>query len=293
MARGRGREEEQDEGSSEGGWLTTYADMVTLLLTFFVLLFAISNVDAMKFQLLAAGLSRDGISAEQFLEIQLEYDMAGVGEPDPDDIEYPAIDDDESILAAMSTALDDVYEKIQDWIFENELQGSISIEHKGDFLLLTLSNDIWFVSGSAEVSAAMREKGSAIARMIAENFEANYPFEIQVEGHTDNVPINTARYPSNWDLSADRALNFLRILMNESGLNPGIFSIRAYGEEAPIATNDTTEGKQMNRRVEVNISQPRGKQPHVGLGLDNNVDESNAESGADESGTDDSAPEEG
>jgi chemotaxis protein MotB len=119
---------------------------------------------------------------------------------------------------------------------------------------LTLANDIWFDSGRAEITPVMRETATEIAHLLAQTFNKEKPFEIVVAGHTDNVPINTVRYPSNWHLSKDRAVNFLEVLISESKLDPYYFYARACGQERPIASNDTVEGRQRNRRVEVMIS---------------------------------------
>lgn len=260
---------EESEISQE--WLTTYSDMITLVLCFFVLMFAISNVDALKFQLLAKGLSRDGITAEQFIDLQLEYDMSGVGEPDPDAIEYPAIEDIPSTSAKDSAAesenesesaadlenvnpeLDILYQLIMNYIDENELHSSVTLDRQGENLLLTLTSDIWFSSGSAEVTPFMKDNAAVLAQLLSQTQNDKIPYEVVVEGHTDNVPQNTPQYPSNWHLSFGRAYNFLDILITESGLHPRNFSARACGEEVPIADNDTPEGRQKNRRVEVYI----------------------------------------
>lgn len=259
-------EVEESEISQE--WLTTYSDMITLVLCFFVLMFAISNVDALKFQLLAKGLSRDGITAEEFIDLQLEYDMSGVGEPDPDAIEYPAFDNPPSNPSSNSEAnesesaadlenvnpeLDILYQLIMNYIDENELHSSVTLDRQGENLLLTLTSDIWFSSGSAEVTPFMRNNAAVLAQLLSQTQNDKIPYEVVVEGHTDNIPQNTSQYPSNWHLSFSRAFNFLDILITESGLHPRNFSARACGEEVPIADNDTPEGRQKNRRVEVYI----------------------------------------
>jgi len=254
---GRGGGEEPEERTDL--WMATYADMVTLLMTFFVLMFAISNVDASKASLLFAALSRDGLTAEQFMELQPDFlpeddyerfPSISSPSPSPPDSTDPGSYFGNEELEALASLIDE-------YIFENGLGDRISLTFDGDFLLLTLANDIWFVSGSADITPRMREIAAELAQLLASTFSATNPFEIVVEGHTDNRPINTTRYPSNWHVSKDRATNFLEILYLESGIDPAYFSAKACGEFRPIASNDTPEGRQMNRRVEIKISLER------------------------------------
>jgi chemotaxis protein MotB len=245
---GGGGEAEEEERTD--GWMATYADMVTLLMTFFVLMFAISNVDQQKGMLFFGGLSRGGLSAEEFQDIVRQFsDELG---DDPDVINFPR--PGEGGGGAGNSELDQLSGLIDGFIEAEGLGGVISTSFNGEFLLLTLRSDIWFESASAVVRPEMRDIGLVLADMLAQLHNPDSPFEVVVAGHTDNLPINTVRYPSNWHVSVDRALNFLDILITESGLDPGFFYARGCGEHRPIADNDTPEGRQMNRRVEVMIS---------------------------------------
>ena len=266
--RAGGGEGEQEERTD--GWMATYADMVTLLLTFFVLMFALSNVDNEKAELFLFAMSRDGLTADQFMEIRQRYELDELigGEWD-DHFPAPADDDDgvgddgdeddgdegdEDGLSAAEQRLQDLADAIQAWINEEGLGDEIGLTFNGDFLMLTLSSDIVFDSGRAIVLPAMRERASVIAELLAANFTVADPFEIVVAGHADNVPQQTAQFPSNWHLSAARAQNFLEILIAESGLDPWHFYTRGFGEYRPLFPNDTPEHRQANRRVEVMIT---------------------------------------
>ena len=238
------------------GWMATYADMVTLLMTFFVLMFAISNVDNEKAALMFAAFSRSGLTAEEYMQIQEKW---GPPSEDPGTSKIPTPGpspeiDEESGLPVGNPDLENLFSLVDDYISENGLGDRISLQFNGEYLMLTLANDIWFDSGRAEITPAMRVMAKEIALLLAQTFNDEKPFDIVVAGHTDNVPINTVRYPSNWHLSKDRAVNFLEVLISESNLDPYYFYARACGEERPIASNDTAEGRQRNRRVEVMIS---------------------------------------
>ena len=101
----------------------------------------------------------------------------------------------------------------------------------------------------------MEDKAHRLAELLYDNENPEHPFEVIVAGHTDNVPINTPQYPSNWYLSVQRAVNFLVEMLNGSELDPTHFSSRGYGEYMPVASNDTEEGRQQNRRVELLVSE--------------------------------------
>ena len=255
---GGGGEAEAEERTD--GWMATYADMVTLLMTFFVLMFAISNVDNEKAALVFAAMSREGLTAEQFFELQKEFEPSS----SPEDTRFPKPqgdigkkDDGADSLPFGNPELEHLFNLMDDYISDNGLGDRISLQFNGEFLLLTLANDIWFESGRAEITQQSRESAAVIAHLLAQTFNDENPFDIVVAGHTDNVPIHTARYPSNWHLSKDRAVNFLELLLDASDLDPYYFYARACGEERPIAPNDTAEGRQRNRRVEVMISLAR------------------------------------
>jgi chemotaxis protein MotB len=257
--RSGGGAEEPEERTD--GWMATYADMVTLLMTFFVLMFALSNADTEKAQLFMAAMSRGGITYEEFEAIREQYDPANFGDeydewflpPKPSGEDEDGGDES----GAGDAALLGLYEAIGTYIDTQGLGDTLGLVFNGEFLLLTIRNDIWFASARTEVTPEMQEIAIDIADMLAAIFDPSDPFEITVTGHTDNIPINTPQYPSNWHISRDRAFNFLWELLNESGLGPRYFSARAYGEHHPIASNDTEEGRQRNRRVEVMISLAR------------------------------------
>ena len=251
--RSGGGGEEPEERTD--GWMATYADMVTLLMTFFVLMFALSNADTEKAQMFMFALSRDGLTAEQFWEIRDRF---------TDDIEDHSWDDmfpfpgpDDGTDPGGMQALDALFQALSGYIEDNDLIGDVTIVHEGQHLLLRLRSDVLFASAETQITPENRNKAVFIAEMLRETFNPEYPVEVIVVGHTDNVPISTPQYPSNWHISNERAGNFLWVLLSESGLDPGLFSSRAYGEYKPIASNATEAGRQLNRRVEVMFSLAR------------------------------------
>ena len=242
-------EEEPEERTD--GWMTTYGDLVTLLLTFFVLLFAISNVDQQKATILFAGMSEGGLSVERYEEI-----MEWFAENEDLEGELPVIPEEDEDDGADGTPhqLEDLFYAIQDYIDANDLGNNITVEFDGDFLLLTLASDIVFPTNSATITEEMRAIAGELAVLISEKHTDEDPFEIIVTGHTDNVPAGGIPWRSNWQLSANRAINFLEILIEESNISPEYFYSSGFGEFHPVDTNNTPEGRQRNRRVEVMLS---------------------------------------
>ena len=255
---GKGGEEEPEERTD--GWMTTYSDMVTLLMTFFVLMFAISNVDNQKAMLFFAGMSRDGLSTTQFEQI---VEMFNPGDdPGAVFLPYGSWDDDEDGGSPDSgeegnEELTDLYEVMLIFLETTGLGVHIQLQFDGEFLLMTLANDILFDLGRANIRPEMAYVGSRIAELIAGTHNPDNPFDIVVSGHTDDWPINTVEFPSNWHVSVARAVNFMSVLLHESGIDPQYFQARGMGEYHPIDTNETYEGRQRNRRVEVKVTTAR------------------------------------
>jgi len=232
-------------------------------------MFALSNVDNEKAELFLAAMSRDGLTAEQFFEITMRHNIDDLVSNEWDDERFPApdqTDDDEGQdpegneedgESAGERSLRELAEAIQAYIDVEGLGEDLLVTFNGDFLMLTLSNDVWFRSGSADITPEMRDRARVLGELLAVNFTVAEPFEIIVAGHTDNVPQNSAQFPSNWHLSNGRATNFLLLLINDSGLEPWHFYARSCGEYRPIADNNTVEGRQQNRRVEVMITLAR------------------------------------
>lgn len=124
--------------------------------------------------------------------------------------------------------------------------GRLSVSIARGRMVINLPQDILFASGSANLGSQGRQTLVEVAKVLAEFKDRRF----QVEGHTDNVPISTAQFPSNWELSAARALSVVKLLVQQ-GVAPEALSGAAYGEFHPVATNDTPEGRRLNRRIEI------------------------------------------
>ncbi len=231
MSRRKRRRREEETVASN--WLTTYSDMITLLLCFFVLLFAFSEVDAQKFRSIMSsfrggtGVLNSGSSLDM-MDFEIEYMDEGDRE------------------------LEELRELLEEYAGENGLGPEIilNVEERG--LVIRFMDKVLFDSGKADLKPEAKEILDTIAEVL--NREEFKDKLIKVEGHTDTDPIvYSTTFPTNWELSAIRATNVLRYLVEENGIDGNRISSSGYSYHRPIAPNDTPENKQMNRRVDIVI----------------------------------------
>lgn len=224
-------EEHMDES-----WLLPYADLLTLLLALFIVLFSMSKVDAQKFKQLSSSFRNEFTGGKGVLEE--EHPVKPVETPQEDDAQSTEMKN-----------LEEVQEKISDYIAKNDLKSKLQTRLTDEGLLVSILNDVLFDSSSAIV----RKQDEEFVQEVSQLLVMDFPRSIVISGHTDNIPISNANFASNWELSVMRAINFMKILMKNNQLDPKTFSAKGYGEYKPAATNETDEGKQKNRRVEILI----------------------------------------
>ncbi len=246
----------EEEEASGYNWMDTYGDMVTLLLCFFVLLYSFSTIDAKKWQELVAAFSGEAspnvISVIGMTELTV-HDVDALDPP----LNLNEIKDKDSKhrqdgggLAELSSeaAADELYMSIKSYIENNNMQGSVSIERTEEAIYLRFNEMALFNSGEAEILPRSKENFGKIMQLIYANKKAIKA--IRIEGHTDNVPIHTSEFADNWDLSAKRATNVLRLVLTYGYFEEDMLSAVGYGEFHPVATNDNAEGRAQNRRVD-------------------------------------------
>jgi len=248
---------EEDEGA---GWLYTYADLMTLLLVFFVLLFSLSSIEAERFEMAMRSLNEafQGESgANSIIElphkapIQTELPVANEESlPAQNVADEQAEKPNENQVKDHSVVIDAEWRQLTDDV-SNQLQlavGESAVEvsaPKDGKVVIKVSGDLLFPSGSAEFNPEMM---SVLDSMVL-TLKKNSNMKLSIEGHTDNIPIETARFPSNWDLSAIRATNVLRYMVR-GGLGIERVSATGYGESKPLVLNDSLENREKNRRLE-------------------------------------------
>ena len=221
-------EEASDEPTAPF-WMTTYGDMVTLLLTFFILMISFANMDERKWAIAAKSLQGAlGVMEQYKVELQIMK-------------ETPGGEDDMLIRSDMMDRLADFEQQIASEIND----GDITVESIKNGLVIQLGDKLLFNSAEAELKPEAYKVLTIIAKTIKDRAS-----EIVIAGHTDNVPIFSQRYPSNWELSAARAMSVVNYLITEAEVSPKILAATAYGEYRPLLPNDTPADRKVNRRVE-------------------------------------------
>lgn len=240
----RRKPQEHPEEHPDETWLVPYSDILTLLLALFIVLFASSQVDQKKFQQMSQSFN----SAFSGGASILNNEAAIVEQPSERPPEN-SLSEENRKQAMESVQLNEVKKKLDEYIKSNGLGGQLQTSLTEDGLVIRIQDSALFTSGQADLRPESERWGATIAKMLA-----TLPQSVIISGHTDNVPINTREFPSNWDLSAKRSLNFMKFLLaDDKELKPERFSSIGYSEYRPVADNATDEGKAKNRRVEVLI----------------------------------------
>lgn len=229
-------------------WMATYADMVTLLMCFFVLLFAFSNIDAQKFVAVmqsfqgSAGILSGG---KTISETAMVFD----GLPEDQTSNMQVINEEQ--LDKIKKDLKNLDEKISEYIDSEKLDNNVEVIETPTSIVLRFKDSALFEPLSATLKPAARELLNKLTNILQnEDFEYE---RIIVEGHTDNMPFVSEKYVSSWNLSADRAAAVVSYLVEFENLDPFRVTAAGYGAFRPIATNTTEAGRAINRRVDIII----------------------------------------
>lgn len=253
MARRRRGHEEEHENLER--WLVSYADFITLLFAFFVVMYAISSVNEGKYRVLSDSL----VSAFRNVQVVGAGQMNIVTPPNAS-IKQIVVKQDPQTAARRQVQRDKMRNVAQD-IFRALAplvrQGKVRLVETDKGVTIEIADSVLFSPGQAQL-----EPTSAQALRMVGEVLAPTEFPIVVEGHTDNVPIRTALYPSNWELSAVRATTVLR-LFADAGVSPQRLTAIGYGEHRPVEGNDTQEGRARNRRVSILIESAIPAEPEV------------------------------
>lgn len=257
------REDEPKKGAPE--WQSTFADLMNLLLCFFVLLFSMSTVDAQKFELIAASFSQtfsiftagstsigDGAMIGNGISQLPELDdfVNSVGRQAENTPEMEQLDDLQSEVQAEGLKQsEELAEKVEEAVQENNLTGDIEMQVTAQYVQLTMKGSLLFNSGSAE----LKEESKPVLDKVGLILERYAAGTIEIEGHTDNVPMSGRKFANNNELSAGRALSVFDYMMETTDLDPAHIKTSGRGEYVPIADNSTEEGRAKNRRVEIRI----------------------------------------
>ncbi len=221
-------------------WVISYADLVTLLLGFFIILYATADANQVKMEALARGLAeafnvgvKDGQAGDSILDggTGVIPERNEAGELDFDLERVRRLIDEESLRAGVT--------------------GQILVTREEDRIVIRLADNLVFPSASADIRPEAHELLRIVASAVNQTDN-----EIRVEGHTDNIPLATEKYPSNWELSSARATAVLRLLTERFDVDPARAFAAGFGEFRPIASNLTPEGRALNRRADIVLLYP-------------------------------------
>lgn len=267
------RKREEESSGHSTAWMATFSDLMNLLLCFFVLLFAMSNVDEEKFEQLVASLSAsfgilDGgstsviegtlISAgvDNLNDLDEYYESIGLNEVGTDDdvsedlYDYSGRELMEAVKDKAAEASEEMAQEISEQAEEMEISEQIDIDFTSQYVTITLNGALLFDSAKANI----RNESIPLVDRVGSILK-NYPNSmIEIIGYTDTVPlIGDPKYDDNWDLSSARAKSVLMYLVNNKGLDLTKMKSSGRGDNDPIADNSTAEGRAQNRRVEIKI----------------------------------------
>jgi chemotaxis protein MotB len=277
------RRRRQEVHVNQERWLISYADFITLLFAFFVVMYSISQVNDSKYRVLSDTFieafnqpantqknsePQENISPSTVIITPIDMGKTTVTETTPPDVAEP-VTPDEPIKTSdeLAQISDLVTEKFTQLINDQMIQ----VSSNELWLQIELKDSILFSSGSADTSEQAQKIFDEIAGILK-----SYSNPVQVEGFTDNIPIKSVKYPTNWELSTARASAIVKYLASK-GVAPERLSAVGYGEYQPVAVNDTEQGRAQNRRVTIMVAKRKMDRPKVSPVPANPVSSSSAQ----------------
>ena len=238
---------EKGGGGGVPAWMVTFADLMALMMTFFVLLYSFSTIDEKKYRMIASSMAK-GFGA--VLAAPRSSTTTAIGPPSmmPSPMSQNTRARSPSPRQEMSSRNDALMQQLQSSMSTEIAEGIIAVETSGNTVVIRFPEEIAFPPGSDTMSDDIMP----ILERVADALK-DAPGTIMVSGHTDNRPINSARFRSNWELSTDRAVSVIQRLESLGSIEANRLTAVGYGDTRPLAPNDTPENRARNRRVEIAI----------------------------------------
>jgi chemotaxis protein MotB len=248
----RRRKKKNSSGGGAPAWQTTFSDLMSLLLTFFILLFSMSTVSEERFRQAAQSLQAAliGSSADGMLDHtgQSLEDLSLEELESFEDAEEFEVEEETVEGAVIPEEVHELYQTVMGYMETEGIESQVTITRDEEGVYIDIQEAVLFASGSADITSSGQETLGTLAGLFH-----LFDNEIIIEGHTDDVPIHSAQFPSNWELSTGRAVSVLRYLSESHQLDPTRFSATGYGEFQPVVPNDSDENRALNRRVHMII----------------------------------------
>ncbi|NMH71731.1 flagellar motor protein MotB [Bacillus sp. RO2] len=232
-------------------WMVTFSDLFMLVLVFFILLFSMSQIDLVKFKAVAESFKQVNI---------LDYNPSAVPFEHPTDfsVNTESTNNQEDVSKNQEEAqenedsLQELLVEVQTFLAENDLEDVVVANRTERGIVLVLEEKVLYETAEARILPIAYPFLDKVGTLLTK-----IPNLVKVEGHTDNRPISTEKFPSNWELSAARASSVIRYLVDSHDLDPERFIAVGYGDTRPIVENTSDANYQKNRRVEIVISDPQ------------------------------------
>ena len=265
MAGSRRKKSTEEEAADFPEWMTTYSDLVTLLLTFFVLLFSMAVIDVQKFNEIKYSLRSTFMnnSNGELFNSNLGKKLFSVKPNNSIDSDIKSkVNDDKNPLKKQaeelvkvaqeleekSKKLEEVKRQLEEAIEKLDIKDFVKVLEDKDTVILRIDSVILFDLGKADI----KEEGRSVLKKLGDYLK-ELDHEVAVQGHTDNLPINTLLFPTNWELSTKRATNVVLFLARNCEIEEEKFTASGNGEFRPIRPNDSEENRQKNRRIDIVI----------------------------------------
>ncbi|MGD0647333.1 MAG: OmpA family protein [Acidobacteriaceae bacterium] len=238
------------ESTNQDRWMVSYADFITVLFAFFVVLFASAYQENHSIKKVSNAIHYGFVDLESFSSTANDAGTVhsqvltsrSASTHSMEDTKAGTSDE----TAAVGIDIEELRRQLEAAIGRELKDGQVTMSVTPEGFVISLKDLGFFDSGQAVLRPGAADKIERIAKVLAQ-----HGFYLRVEGHSDDQPIHTAQFDSNWELSTARAMAVLTLLINQSGLDPGRISLAGYGQYRPIADNATAEGRRMNRRVDL------------------------------------------
>ncbi|GJL79968.1 MAG: chemotaxis protein MotB [Nitrospinaceae bacterium] len=233
-------EEEEEEGGGAPAWVMTFADLVTLLMVFFILLFAMGSIEDEKWRLIKESL-KSALGTDVLPEAGTRQGLDVISM----NINEESINAIDEVGAMVAKEIEEIASEVEEFVYKNKLSGQVEVSSDERGAVITISDVVLFPPGQARISP----KGTKVIHQVFDLLN-QFHYDVKIEGHTDDTPIRTARFPSNWELSASRAADVARLFV-ESGFSPENLSIEGLAEFRPKLPNINAKNRAANRRIEI------------------------------------------
>lgn len=258
-----GKKHKHPEHENLERWLVSYADFITLLFATFVVLYALSQADLKKFQQVSAGIKAAFAPSKSIMEnpggVMQGTPQSSVLNDSGDSIldkvnpgEGQGGSEKSDAVQSVKETVEEINKEVQDLQKANggkaDAQEGVSLKMQERGIVISFASSLFFEPGTA----GLKPHAAEVLNKIVQNLKTSQNV-IHVEGHTDNQPIASAIYPSNWELSAARASSVVRFFVKTHGLNPNKLAAVGYADTRPVALNNTVAGRAKNRRVDIVI----------------------------------------